>query len=294
MNRLVGTVTARCLFALMLLAVPVSVHAQLPASPRRFVDFLDTRCYQITNQPPLNLGLRLDHLNPVLIQMGLPFENVNLTDPQQLCVPVRKNNQVIPMDTAPFIRFVDWKCYGISGPALNLPLNLTQLNPAIAALFGANVAVTVQEPQQLCVPVYKNNFVPPANVRALVQYLDVKCYRVTGGPVLTGTVNLSHLNPLLTTLPAELSTIVSPAQQLCVPVMKNQQAPPAAVAPYIRFSDVLCYQATGNPLGLNMQLTHLDPILIEKGLPPENVFIGNSLKLCVPVAKNGMFPPGNP
>jgi hypothetical protein len=293
-NRFVGRVTAGGLFALILLALAAPVHAQLPVSPRRFVDFLDTRCYQITNQPPLNLPLRLDHLNPVLIQMGLPFENVTLTDPQQLCVPVRKNAQVIPPDTLPFIQYVDWKCYGITGPALNLPLNLTQLNPAIAALFGANVAVTVQEPQQLCVPVYKNNFVPPANVRQLVQYLDVKCYRVTGGPILSGNVNLTHLNPLLAGLPAELSTIASPAQQLCVPVMKNQQAPAAAVAPFIRFSDVLCYQATGNPLGINMQLTHLDPILIEKGLPPENVFVGNSLKLCVPVAKNGVFPPGMP
>src|SRR5947208_8602865 len=82
-NRFVGTVVAGCLFALMLLAIPVSVHAQLPDSPRRFVDFLDTRCYQITNQPPLNLPLRLDHLNPVLLQMGLPFEDVILQEPQQ-------------------------------------------------------------------------------------------------------------------------------------------------------------------------------------------------------------------
>src|SRR5262249_3293930 len=198
----------------------------------------------------------------------------------QFGAPVRKTAQVIPPDPLPFIRYVDWKCYGITGPALNLPLNLTQLNPAIAALFGANVAVTVLEPQQLCVPVYKNNFPPPANVRALVQYLDVKCYRVTGGPALTGTVNLTHLNPLLAPLPAELSTIASPPLQLCVPVMKNQQAPPADVAPYIQYSDVLCYKASGNPLGINLQLTHLDPVLIAKGLPPENVFVGNSLKLC--------------
>src|SRR5262249_39240927 len=63
MNRFVGKVTTGGLFALMILAIPVSLHAQLPASPRRFVDFLDTRCYQIPNQPPLNLALRLDHLN---------------------------------------------------------------------------------------------------------------------------------------------------------------------------------------------------------------------------------------
>src|SRR5262249_6288203 len=105
------------------------VHAQLPASPRRFVDFLDVRCYQITNQPPLGLGLRLDHLNPVLQQMGLPFEQVTLGSPQQLCVPVQKETNVPPSDTLPFIRFVDWKCYAISGSPINVPLTLTQLNP---------------------------------------------------------------------------------------------------------------------------------------------------------------------
>lgn len=96
MRKLALTVTAGCLLALALLALPAPVHAQLPSSPRRFVDFLDTRCYQITNQPPLNVPLRLDHLNPVLTGMHLPFENVVLGSPQQLCVPVAKNQQFPP------------------------------------------------------------------------------------------------------------------------------------------------------------------------------------------------------
>src|SRR3954454_17929348 len=99
-------------------------HAQLPASPRRFGDFLDVRCYQISGQPPLNVPLRLTHLNPVL--SGLPIESVTLQDPQQLCVPVRKETQTAPPDTAPFIKFVDWKCYGIDGPSVDFPLTLTQ------------------------------------------------------------------------------------------------------------------------------------------------------------------------
>jgi hypothetical protein len=95
-------------------------------------------------------------------------------------------------------------------------------------------------------------------------------------------------------MPPETSTVGPTPQQLCVPVMKNQQMPPTTVLQYIQYSDVLCYQATGNPLGLNLSLRHIDPVLVAMGLPTENVFVGSSLKLCVPVAKNGMLPPGPP
>ena len=281
-------------FSSWLLVALATPARALPASPRRFVDNLDVRCYQISNQPSLNLGLRLDHLNPVLTQMGLPFENVVLQAPQQLCVPVQKNSAVPPADTLPFIRYVDWKCYGITGSPLNLSLQLTQLNPIIAGLFGSTVSVTLREPQQLCVPVVKNNANPPSSVLQLVQYLDVKCYRVDSSQNLSKAVTLTHLNPLLTTLRPEVSTIGPAPQQLCVPVAKNQQTPPSTVLQYIAYSDVLCYPATGASLGQNLTLTHLDPVLVALHLPAENVFVGSSLKLCVPVAKNGVLPPGTP
>ncbi|HEV7504391.1 MAG TPA: hypothetical protein VGS07_05745 [Thermoanaerobaculia bacterium] len=293
MSKLVSKAVVACLFLVTLIAISAPVRAQLPASPRRFVDNLDERCYQITDSP-LNLALRLDHLNPLFIQMQLPFENVILQDPRQLCVPVKKNNIAPPADTLPFIQYIDWKCYGIAGPALNLPLNLTQLNPVMAGLFGPNVAVTVQEPQLLCVPVAKNTANPPDKVLQLVQYLDVKCYRVTSEVNLSKKLTLSHLNPLLSTLPSEISSLGPAPQQLCVPVTKNQAPVPANVLPFIQYSDTLCYPATGAPLGQNLVLRHLNPVLIAKGVAPETVFVGNSLKLCVPVAKNGMLPPGNP
>jgi hypothetical protein len=287
-GRFVGKISAGFLLALALLAIPQAGHA-LPASPRRFVDFLDLRCYQIANQPPLNLTLRLDHLNPVL--SGLPFETVVLQSPQQLCVPVQKDNNVAPADTLPFIRFVDWKCYGITGPSIDKALTLTQLNPVMANLFGPTLSVTLREPQQLCLPVVKNNANPPADVLALVQELDVKCYRAENTQTFTKQITLRHLNPLLAALPAEVSTVGVP-QQLCVPVMKNQRKPPTTVLPYVQYADVLCYRASGAPLGQNLTLKHINPLLTT--LPLENVFIGNSLKLCVPVAKNGVFPPGAP
>jgi hypothetical protein len=272
-------------------AIPSAVQGQLPSSPRRFVDFLDERCYQI-NGPAGNISLRLDHLNPVLTAMGLSFENVVLGPSQSLCVPVSKNGSVAPSDTLPFIQFVDWKCYAISGPSVNVPLHLTHLNTVFAGLFGSTVDVTMGVPQQLCVPVSKNNANIPANVLALIQYLDVKCYSVTSQQNLSRVITLAHLNPLLSTLSRENSTVGPTPTQLCVPVTKNQAVIPTSIQPYINFADVLCYPATGNPLGLNLQLKHLNPVLA--GLPVETLFVGNSQKLCVPVAKNGVFPPGNP
>lgn len=283
-----GRTLAACLL-LFALTAPASA---LPSSPRRFVDFLDVRCYSISDPAP-NVPLRLDHLNPVLVAKGLQPENVVLQAPQQLCVPVAKNGNTPPSDTLPFIRFVDWKCYGITGTPLNVSLQLTQLNPVIAGLFGSSTSVTLQEPQLLCVPVAKNNTVIPSDVLQLIQYLDVKCYRVTAPSVPVKNVTLSHLNPLLTQ-PSEVSMVGPTPTQLCVPVMKNQQMPPTTVIQYIQYSDVLCYPATGASLGMNLTLTHLDPVLIAMGLRAENVFVSNSLKLCVPVAKNGMLPPGAP
>lgn len=289
MKKAAGKILVGALFALGLGAVPMPGHAQLPASPRRFVDFLDVRCYQISNQPPLNVPLRLGHLNPVL--SGLPIESVTLQDPQQLCVPVQKETQVAPADTAAFIKFVDWKCYGITGPAVNFPLTLTQLNPIISNLFGPTLNVTLRQPQQLCVPVVKNGVTPPANVLQLVQWLDVKCYGIDPVQTIVKPITLTHLNPLFATLPKEVSQVGVPSQ-VCVPVTKNGAQPPANILPYIQYADVLCYGASGNPLGQNLTLSHINPVLTAMGLPRENVFIGNSLKLCVPVAKNGVFPPG--
>ncbi|HET9209145.1 MAG TPA: hypothetical protein VFR03_02040 [Thermoanaerobaculia bacterium] len=288
MRKPLGKILAGCLFALILMAAAAPVHA-LPSSPRRFVDFLDVRCYQISNQPPLNFTLRLDHLNPVL--QNLPFETVVLGSPQQLCVPVQKNNLVPPADTLPFIRFVDWKCYAITGPSIDFPLTLTHLNPVMSGLFGPTLSVTLREPQLACVPVVKNNVAPPADVLQLVQELDVKCYRAENSSTTVQNITLTHLNPVLAGLPPEVSKVGVP-QQLCVPVMKNKRVPPSTILPYVQFADVLCYRASGAPLGQNLSLRHINPLMTT--LPVENVFIGNSLKLCVPVAKNGVFPPGAP
>lgn len=287
-----GAVWGLCVLAQMVLSVEVRAQLPLPP-PRRFVENLDVRCYKIAT--PLNFLLRLDHLNPLFIEKGLPPEIVNL-DPQQLCVPVQKNDQVPPPDVLPFLRFVDWRCYGISGPSLDLPLRVDHLNPVIAQMFGPSDQIVVREPQQLCVPVAKRDpqtgkdATPPPDILRLVQWLDVKCYRIDSDRQLGGEpIWLTHLNPLLAA-PAELTYFEGPAPvQLCVPVAKNGQYPPTEVRPIIEYSDVLCYKLRGQPLNRPLTLTHLNPVL--SGLPVETVPITDTQKLCVPVAKDGRFPP---
>ncbi|HEY7214965.1 MAG TPA: hypothetical protein VIC28_10070 [Thermoanaerobaculia bacterium] len=277
------------LLSILLLFAAAGFGQPLP-SPASWARNLDVRCYKITGPAP-GINLRLDHLNPALVAMGMPFENVILGQPQDLCVPVSKGTIVPPPDVLPFIKFLDWKCYGITGPALNLSLALNQLNPIIQGLLGPTLNVIVREPQQLCVPVQKNGSVPPPAVLNLVKWLDVKCYRVESSQDPSGkTVMLTHLNPLITR-PPETVTFLAPPNpiQLCVPVKKNLVSPPTTVLPLAQFSDVLCYKINGVALDQFFQLKHQNPVLA--GLPIENVTAGISDKLCVPVAKNGFFPP---
>jgi hypothetical protein len=277
------------LFVLSFLGLSMEARGQWPLPPpRRFVENLDVRCYKIAT--PLNFWLRLDHLNPLFVEKQLPPEIVNL-DPQQLCVPVYKNNLVPPPDVQWFLRYVDWRCHQISGPSLDLPLKLDHLNPVIAQMFGPTDLVIVREPQQLCVPVAKDNVFPPPDVLRLVQWLDVKCYRIDSDRHLGGEpIWLTHLNPLLAGGPAELTYFEGPApHQLCVPVAKNGNYPPPDVRPIIEYSDVLCYRLRGDPLNRPITLTHLNPVLA--GIPPETVRVTDTEKLCVPVAKEGRFPP---
>jgi hypothetical protein len=283
--------SAWALAALGLAVLALPAAAQLPASPRRFVSNLDVRCYKIPNQPPLNVPLHLDHLNPVFQQLQVPPEDVIVYEPQDLCVPVQKENNVVPSDTLPFIQYVDWKCYGIQGPSIDRPLHIDHLNPVISGMIGPSDDIIVREPQQLCVPVQKDDYVPPPWVQRLIQWLDVKCYRVDPDR----KIRLTHLNPLLSGLPPEAANFdATIPKQICVPVAKNGQYPPPDILPFIQWADVLCYNLRGQPLNRYIRLTHLNPVLVAMGLPPEYVYVTDSDKLCVPIAKNGMYPPGPP
>lgn len=292
MDKLVRKAVAVSVGLLSVLLLPGAAPSQPLPTAAEFVRFLDLRCYDIPNQPPLGVPLGLDHLNPVFRELGAPPEHVVLQEPQDLCVPVRKNSQVVPASVLPFLQYADLKCYRIDGPPLDLPLQIDQLNPDIAALFGPATNVIVREPQQLCVPVAKNGQFPPPDVLRLIEFLDVKCYRVDAPAVPTSPIKLTHLNPLFSGIPTEKAYIWNAPQQLCVPVAKNGVYPPDDVLKIIAYSDVLCYNLRGLPLNKQLKLDHLNPVLREMGLPTEDVWVGDSTKLCVPVAKNGQFPPG--
>lgn len=280
------TVLGLLLFAILILP------AQASGQVRAFVENLDVRCYKIFDRP-LGLPLTLDHLNPVFREYGAPTEDVILWEPQDLCVPVAKNDRIPPPEVLRFIQFVDWKCYRIEGPSLDLPLQLDHLNRVIVDMFGKVDRVIVREPQQLCVPVVKDLKYPPPEVQRLVEWLDVKCYRVDSDRHIGGeAIRLTHLNPLFWDLEPEVVFFQGPApNQLCVPVAKNGKYPPDDIRRFIEFSDVLCYDIRGRPLDRKLRLDHLNPVLLDLGLKEEYVYVGESHKLCVPVAKNGRFPP---
>lgn len=291
MQRRIGEWRRWGLVLLALSLLPSALSAQVPP-PNAFVPFLDVRCYNLPGQPPLGVSLRLDHLNPYFQSLGLPEEYVTLREPQQLCVPVAKDDHFPPDDVRRFISQVDLKCYGISGPSLDLDLRLDQLNRVIREQYGPEVKVVVREPEQLCVPVAKNQRFPGPAVLELVQWLDLKCYRVESDQILNGPIRLTHLNPLFAGIPTELAKFVDAKPvQLCVPVAKDKEFPPHSVYNQIAYSDVLCYQLRGLPLNWHLRLDHLNPVLRAKGLPPEFVGVTDSEELCVPVAKEGWFPP---
>jgi hypothetical protein len=256
-------------------------------SPLRFVSNVDLECFRTSPYtPPLTTALVTRHLNPVLAT--LPVEPNPLGVREKLCVPVAKNNVLPPPGIIDFVRFVDLSCYRTTGINVNLPLNLRHLNPLLTTLPPRNVVITT--PQHLCVPVVKNGVFPPAEVRQLVSYIDLKCYAEQPPAPLNLTLNLRHLNPVFTSLAAH-NAVVTNNRQLCVPVQKNNQPIPPAVLNIVRWLDLEMFDIVtpALPVPVNLTLTHINPLLAN--LPSEPVTIQSAFQLGLPMAKNGLIPP---
>jgi hypothetical protein len=276
--------------------VPLAIGAQPLPTPKDFVANLDVRCYKTGGQPPLNLPLRLDQLNPAF-GADVAFQQVVVQEDEEMCLPVYKNGIPPPSTVLPFMQYVDWSCYRIDGGvSLDLPLRLDHLNPNIGPPLNNRIDVVVKEPQQLCLPVRKDAQVIPPDVLKLIQWLDVECFRVeTAQPTSPTPLTLHHLNPLFAGLSE--SVTVPPASnpyptQLCVPVMKNLQGPSDDLLELVRYSDVLCYQVEGFQFDHFIRLSQLNPVITAMGVRPQKVIPLASTKVCLPVAKNGFFPPG--
>jgi hypothetical protein len=269
-------------------ATPASSQTQALPSPLQFVSHLDLECFRTNSYtpPPLPAPLVLSHLNPVLAQLP-PWSTTVFGPRTQLCVPVAKNGVLPPPGVLDFIRFVDLSCYRITGPTVNFPLTLSHLNPQLGHL--PRKQVTMVAPEQLCVPVIKNNSVPPAEVLSLVRFIDLACFRTAPQVPLDISLKLTQLNPVLTGIPPT-EVRVRENRQLCVPVRKNNQAIPAAVLNIVRWIDLEMYDIVAPTLpAINLTLRHINPLLT--GLPPEPATLLARQQLALPVAKNGQIPP---
>src|SRR5262249_17775050 len=116
---------------LCLSLAPLSGLAQVSPDAVRFTDL---PCHRLGDDlPPLQTHIFLQDLTPLI---SGAVEEVEVLEPQQLCTPVRKNDQEIPDDVIDFVSYLDLKCYRVEGRSVLAGLNmvLNHLNPLLSTL----------------------------------------------------------------------------------------------------------------------------------------------------------------
>lgn len=261
-------------------------------TPYDLVSNLDLSCHEVKGDPPVR-SVVLDHLNPVLQDMGMKEERVELGALRQLCVPVAKNKAVPTDPVLRFVQNVDLACYEAKS---ELPqqfgLALTQLNPVIQKLGIPDHKVRAVALEQLCVPVAKNGVIPPKDVLQVVQHVDVACYHIELEGLPSIPLHLRHLNPVLQKLGApEVDVRTESPEQLCVPVAKNGKLPPDDVLKIVQWVDFEKFKVTAwtEVQPIRLRLSHLNPQFAE--FKPFEVEMGPVEHLLAPVAKNQKIPP---
>jgi hypothetical protein len=262
-------------------------EAKAPPSALRYVSMLDLECFRTNpyQPPPLPKPLTLTHLNPVLAGQA-PWTIQNLGPRNQLCSPVAKNGNIPDEAVLDFIRYTDLSCYRIGGPNIQFPVKLRHLNPVLKDFPDREV--TLLAPDQLCVPVVKNDEKPPDEVLRFVQFIDLACFRETPPVPLEASLKLTQLNKALSDLPTT-EVRVRENRQLCVPVRKNAQKIPDDVLKILQYIDLEKFDIVAPAMEpLTLKLTHINPLLT--GLPVEEATLLARQQLAVPVAKNGNIP----
>jgi hypothetical protein len=206
--------------------VPVAKNGQIPGpAARAFIQWMDLACYQAQSADP-DVDVVLSHLNPVLA--GLPDESVEIGPLEQICVPVRKNDSVLPPAVEAMVEHVDVGCYHVEPTEdADRTLVLSHLNPVIRAMGLPNRTVEVHRAHQLCVPIAKNQQPVPPGVLDYVEWMDFLKYRIVPeGPIPPLPLVLTHLNPLFANV-ASFFTVLQPERlRLMVPVAKDGHLPP--------------------------------------------------------------------
>ncbi len=180
---------------------------------------------------------------------------------------------------------LDLECRSAQGAPPAPEIGIRQLNPVLQGKLP-NQKAQLGPLEEVCVPVAKNNIIPTEPARSIIRGVDLACYQADAAPVDV-QVTTSHLNPVFANLPPELVHLVQ-LQQVCVPVAKNGVIPPDPMLSVIRHMDFGCYgleQPTADA-NTNVLLSHLNPVLIDKGLPPHVVSMERARQLCVPIGKN--------
>jgi hypothetical protein len=131
-----------------------------PPDIRALVQFIDLECYNTSASTHPTFTVNLKQLNPQLGNIA-PHNLTLVSQPRQLCVPVVKNNQVIPAAILNIVQWIDLEKFPASPLVAVAPITVTlnHLNPLLTTLPPVNV--TLQRAVALMVPVSKNGAVPP-------------------------------------------------------------------------------------------------------------------------------------
>jgi len=208
--------------------VAVGKNGVLPqAAAFPFIRAVALACYrvEVPVPPPIGPTLKLRHLNPVLA--GLPVHDDVVARPEQLCVPVGLNGAPLPPEVRRLIQFIDLECFSTDpiGTHPTFGLTLRELNSELVGI-APHPLTLVSNPRQICVPVAKNNVIPPPDVLAIARWVDLEKFTASPATLIPPfNVVLHHLNPLLVTRPPA-QVQLRRADALMVPVSKNGAVPP--------------------------------------------------------------------
>jgi hypothetical protein len=139
------------------LCLPVAKNNKPPTdNVLALARFLDLECWDTIPQMHPSFTVGLTQLNPQLTGIA-PHPMTLVTQPRQLCVPVRKNTQMPPQALVDIIKWVDLEKFAAQPVVtINPPVNvtLTHLNPLFANV--PPIQVVLQFAVGLMVPVAKN------------------------------------------------------------------------------------------------------------------------------------------
>src|SRR5512144_495710 len=117
-----------------------------------------------------------------------------------LCATAAATAQELPSPLGLSSR-LDLECHAAQGPAPAAGVWLRQLNPVLQGHLP-DQQVQLGALEDVCVPVAKNQQIPPPNAFSIARWLDLACFDAHAAPVNVD-VKLSHLNPVLAALPNE-------------------------------------------------------------------------------------------